>query len=89
MSKTQAPVDEHAADRVEAPRLPPRAFVRTAWLLHRAAYRITGGRFGLSHPEAGSKFDKAQSLGVAILDEEGLKALLRSTAPPQAPAADA
>lgn len=56
MSKTQAPVDEHAADRVEAPRLPPRAFVRTAWLLHRAAYRITGGRFGLSHPEAGSKF---------------------------------
>ena len=25
-------------------------------MLHRAAYRITGGRFGLSRPEAGSKF---------------------------------
>ena len=30
-----------------APRLPPRWFIRTAWLLHRAALRITGRRFGL------------------------------------------
>jgi deazaflavin-dependent oxidoreductase (nitroreductase family) len=30
-----------------APRLPPRWFIRTAWVLHRAALRITGRRFGL------------------------------------------
>jgi len=30
--------------------------VRTFWLLHRAAYRITGGGFGLSRPVAGGKF---------------------------------
>jgi deazaflavin-dependent oxidoreductase (nitroreductase family) len=30
-----------------APRLPPRWFIRTAWVLHRAALKITGGRFGL------------------------------------------
>ena len=29
-----------------APALPPRWFVRAAWVLHRAAYRLTGGRFG-------------------------------------------
>ena len=32
------------------PRLPPRWFVRAFWALHRAAYRITGGRFGLWKP---------------------------------------
>jgi deazaflavin-dependent oxidoreductase (nitroreductase family) len=35
---------------------PPRLIVRTFWKLHRAAYRITGGRFGLKQPEAGSRF---------------------------------
>jgi deazaflavin-dependent oxidoreductase (nitroreductase family) len=35
---------------------PPRIVIRTFWLLHRAAYRITGGRFGLSRPEAGARF---------------------------------
>lgn len=30
-----------------APRLPPRWFIRTVWVLHRAAYSVTGGRFGL------------------------------------------
>ncbi len=35
---------------------PPRALVRTFWLLHRAAYRLTGGRFGLQRPEAGARF---------------------------------
>ena len=44
------------AVREQAPRTPPRFVVRTFWLLHRAAYRVTGGRFGLSRPEAGSKF---------------------------------
>ena len=36
--------------------LPPRLFVRTAWVLHRALYRLSGGRFGLSRPKAGGRF---------------------------------
>jgi F420H(2)-dependent quinone reductase len=30
-----------------APRLPPRWFVRTAWVVHRAIHRLTAGRRGL------------------------------------------
>ena len=56
MSKTHASAGGRAADIEPTPSPPPRLFVRTAWLLHRSAYRITGGRFGLSRPEAGSKF---------------------------------
>jgi deazaflavin-dependent oxidoreductase (nitroreductase family) len=37
-------------------KLPPRAFVRTAWVLHRALYRLSGGRVGLSRPKSGGKF---------------------------------
>jgi len=44
------------AVREDARRTPPRWAIRIAWMLHRAAYRFTGGRFGLSRPEAGSKF---------------------------------
>ncbi len=44
------------AVRERAPRTPPRFVVRAFWLLHRAAYRLTGGGFGLSRPVAGSKF---------------------------------
>ena len=40
----------------ERPTLPPRPVVRTAWVLHRAIYRGTGGRFGLTRPRAGAKF---------------------------------
>ena len=29
------------------PRLPPRWFVRAAWVVHRSLYRVTGGRVGL------------------------------------------
>ena len=32
-------------------RLPPRWFVRAAWVVHRALYRITGGRIGLWLPK--------------------------------------
>ena len=35
----------------QAPRLPPRWFVRIAWVVHRAIYRLTPGRFGLWRPE--------------------------------------
>jgi len=40
----------------QTPRTLPRFALRAFWGLHRAAYRITGGRFGLSRPKAGSKF---------------------------------
>lgn len=36
--------------------VPPRPLVRTFWMLHRAAYRLTGGRFGLWRPKTGAKF---------------------------------
>lgn len=31
----------------KVPSVPPRWFVRTAWVVHRAIYRLTPGRFGL------------------------------------------
>ena len=31
-------------------RVPPRAVIRVAWLLHRALYRFSGGRIGLRPP---------------------------------------
>lgn len=34
-----------------APRLPPRWFVRVAWVVHRAIHRFSGGRFGLWRPK--------------------------------------
>lgn len=44
------------ATRTQAPRTPPRLVIRTFWALHRAAYRLSGGRFGLSRPTAGKRF---------------------------------
>jgi deazaflavin-dependent oxidoreductase (nitroreductase family) len=35
------------------PRMPPRWFVRGAWIAHRAYYRVTGGRRGLWQPKPG------------------------------------
>jgi deazaflavin-dependent oxidoreductase (nitroreductase family) len=34
----------------------PRFVLRTFWLLHRALYRLSGGRAGLTRPKAGGKF---------------------------------
>jgi deazaflavin-dependent oxidoreductase (nitroreductase family) len=42
-----------AAERKPAPRLPPRWFVRLAWVVHRAIHRLTGGRRGLWPPKPG------------------------------------
>lgn len=39
------------SDSGKAPRLPPRWFVRGAWVIHRAIYRVTPGRFGLWPPK--------------------------------------
>ena len=44
------------ADRKQTPSLPPRPFVRAAWVLHRALYRLTGGRRGLWRPKVGGTF---------------------------------
>jgi deazaflavin-dependent oxidoreductase (nitroreductase family) len=37
-------------------RVVPRPLIRIFWVLHRAAHRLSGGRFGLTQPEAGGKF---------------------------------
>ena len=39
-----------------SPRLPPRWFIRSAWVVHRAIHRFTGGRRGLAAPTPGGKF---------------------------------
>jgi deazaflavin-dependent oxidoreductase (nitroreductase family) len=39
-----------------AVRTPPRGLVKLFWRLHRAAYRATGGRFGLQQPASGQRF---------------------------------
>jgi F420H(2)-dependent quinone reductase len=40
----------------ERAKTPPRFLIRTFWAVHRGAYRLTGGRFGLKQPEAGERF---------------------------------
>ena len=40
----------------QRPRVLPRFLIRTFWTLHRAIYRTSRGRIGLSRPEAGSRF---------------------------------
>ena len=40
----------------EKPRIFPRPVLRMLWALHRAAYLITGGRFGLTRPKVGERF---------------------------------
>jgi deazaflavin-dependent oxidoreductase (nitroreductase family) len=44
------------ADRERTATIPPRLLVRSAWVLHRALLRFSGGRIGLRPPEAGAKF---------------------------------
>ncbi len=38
------------AQQVRSAKVPPRVFVRSAWLLHRALLRFSGGRIGLRPP---------------------------------------
>lgn len=40
-----------STDPKRAPFLPPRWFVRAAWVVHRAIHRVTGGRWGLWPPK--------------------------------------
>jgi F420H(2)-dependent quinone reductase len=46
--------ENNAKALTKKPFLPPRWFVRTAWVVHRAIYRLTGGRLGLSRPKVNS-----------------------------------
>jgi deazaflavin-dependent oxidoreductase (nitroreductase family) len=39
-----------------APKLPPRWFIRAAWIGHRAILRFTRGRRGLASPKPGGRF---------------------------------
>ena len=34
----------------------PRPLIRTFWSMHKALYRLSGGRMGLQEPERGAKF---------------------------------
>ncbi len=43
-------------DQVQVVANSPRLSVRIAWVAHRALYRVSGGRIGLSRPKAGGKF---------------------------------
>jgi len=45
-----------ATDRASTADHTPRLYIRTFWVLHRALYRLSGGRVGLTRPKAGSKF---------------------------------
>jgi deazaflavin-dependent oxidoreductase (nitroreductase family) len=46
-------VDPSPGTVVSGPRLPPRWFIRLAWVVHRAIYRVTAGRRGLRRPAPG------------------------------------
>ena len=46
------PEDDGAAAAAQA-KVPPRWFVRSAWAVHRAIYRVSSGRWGLTRPRAG------------------------------------
>jgi deazaflavin-dependent oxidoreductase (nitroreductase family) len=43
--------DRHVSATPKSPRLPPRWFIHLAWAVHRAIYRVTGGRRGLWRPK--------------------------------------
>ena len=44
------------APSTPSPWLPPRWFIRGAWVVHRAIHRFSGGRRGLSLPKPGNRF---------------------------------
>ena len=52
----EAPIGGFADIEPTAVRTLPRVAIRIFWLVHRAGYRLSGGRLGLARPEAGTKF---------------------------------
>jgi F420H(2)-dependent quinone reductase len=59
---TSPSVDQ--ASTTSSPWLPPRWFIRGAWVAHRAIHRFTGGRRGLSVPKPGGSFGHMRLLTV-------------------------
>jgi deazaflavin-dependent oxidoreductase (nitroreductase family) len=56
MYDTDHPLTEGTIETRTSPRshrLPPRWFIRLAWVVHRAIHRLTGGRRGLWYPRPG------------------------------------
>lgn len=43
--------DRSLEQATATPKLPPRWFIRTAWVVHRAIHRFSGGRRGLALPK--------------------------------------
>lgn len=69
-----------SGERGQGPRIPPRWFVRLAWSVHRALYRVTRGRVGLWPPRAnrwgalrltttGRRSGRARSVIIAYLED--------------------
>jgi deazaflavin-dependent oxidoreductase (nitroreductase family) len=67
-------------DALDSPFMPPRLFVRLAWLGHRALFRVTGGRRGIWPPKpsqwgtmrlvtVGRKSGKAREAIVAYFED--------------------
>jgi deazaflavin-dependent oxidoreductase (nitroreductase family) len=50
---TNRTVEPAPSATVGRPWLPPRWFIRLAWMIHRAIYRFSGGRRGLRRPAPG------------------------------------
>lgn len=85
MNTKQASIDEQAVATMarsaeKDPFLPPRWVIHTAWRVHRALYRLTGGRFGLRQPRSdryglmrittiGRRSGEKRSVMLAYLDD--------------------
>jgi F420H(2)-dependent quinone reductase len=59
---TSPSVDQ--APTTSSPWLPPRWFIRGAWIGHRAIHRVTAGRRGLALPKPGGQFGYLRLLTV-------------------------
>ena len=63
------------AERKKSPFLPPRWFVRAAWVIHRAIHRFSGGRRGLWTPK-GEKWGTLRLTTVGRNSGKGRAAIL-------------
>lgn len=56
-NQSSDPVDSTGSVKPKrTPWLPPRWFIRAAWAVHKAIYRVSGGRLGLAPPRPGGKY---------------------------------
>ena len=71
---TSPSVDQ--ASTATSPWLPPRWFIRGAWVAHRAIYRLTGHRRGLAQPKPGARFGHMQLTTVGRRSGQTRQAIL-------------